>query len=518
MSTLSPDSIRIAVRHLVKYGDTDLFPHLPEIAFLRDDEDAVVSTLSKLEPGVYSAKTAINSLAPKGRLGFRSAHQLGITDNVLLLASVIEIGADIEGLRLPIGAGIAFSYRFHPEKTGDIFVPNRSYRDWMMGQKNFLKQNQDAKVVLYTDISDFYQRIYTHRIEGFLGDIKSTSPAAAFITKVIKAIRGKESFGLPVGGAASRLLAELALRDVDRNLFDEGVTFTRYVDDFRIFLKSESEVYDTLAFLAEALLAEGLTLNSAKTRVRFTSDYLNELEEGTVDLFSASQEQAIAALTASLYVEEQPTPGDVAALQSINLVELLKIELLADEIDFAKVRKILRGIRVVSPASSLKLILEHFYDLLPMAKEVTLILEEVAKVDKNTEVAGLKALFVKAYNEPPARNISIIRAWLMEAFIRNVFPLEISDLKSLSNTSSALDVRQNYLLQGKLDRRTFFRNKKYELDSISVTNRFSFLMGATCLPKEELKVLLDTVKKTTPDPLISPFCNWLLKQHGSLLN
>jgi hypothetical protein len=111
----------------------------------------------------------------------------------------------------------------------------------------------------------------------------------------------------------------------------------------------------------------------------------------------------------------------------------------------------------------------------------------------------------------------IIRAWLMEAFTRGIFSLQISDLKILNNISTPLDVRQNYLLQGKLDRRTFFRNKKFELDSISLTNRFSFLMGATCLPKEELKPFLETVKKNTPDPLMPAFCNWLLAKHGEIL-
>jgi hypothetical protein len=518
MTCLSPNSIRIAVRHLVKFGDTDIFPHLPEIAFLRDDEDSVVAALSKVEPGTYTAKTAINSLAPKGRLGFRSAHQMGITDNILLLASVIEIGSEIEKLRLPVDAGSAYSYRFQPEQSGEIFAPSRSYRDWMTMQKEALKSADEFKFVLYTDISDFYQRIYTHRIEGFFGDIKTPSPASAFIVKIIKAIRGKESFGLPVGGAAARLLAELALRDVDRALFDEGIWFTRYVDDYRIVLKDEHEIYDTLAFLAEVLLAEGLTLNSAKTRVRSVADYLKELEEGTVDLFSASEEEAIAALTASLYEDDEPTPEDVAVLQSMNLVGLLQTELQAEEIDFAKIKKVLRGIRVASPEASVDLIEKHFYELLPMAKEVTLILEGVVKADQKAKAGKLRALYMKAYSEPPARNISIIRSWLMEAFIRDVFPLDTGDLKVLDNVSTALDLRQNYLLQGKLDRRTFFRNKKFELDAISLTNRFAFLMGATCLPKEELKVFLDTVKKSSVDPLMGPFCGWLLQKHSTVLN
>lgn len=517
MATLSKNSIRIAVRHLVKYGDTDLFPHLPEIALLRDEEDAVVAAVSKVEPGNYTAKTAMTSLAPKGRYGFRSAHQLGITDNLLLLAATIELGPEIEKLRLPDEARAAFSYRFLPQNTGEIFAPGRSYRDWMAAQKAYLKANTDSKVVLQTDISDFYQRIYTHRLEGFFGDLKIASPAANFVIKIIKAIRGKESFGLPVGGAAARLLAELSLRDVDKCLFDEGVPFTRYVDDFRIFLKSEKEVYDTLAFLAEALLAEGLTLNSAKTKVVSADEYLSELEEGTADVFSLSQEQAIEALTALLYAEDEPDPAEIAALQSFNLIDVLNEKLSGDEVDYAAVKKILRGIRVVSPEKSLDLIEQNFHLLLPMAKELVLILEEAKKGKDAAKVSNLKSIFLKFYSEPPARNIAIIRGWLMEGVLRDLFPLEISDIKALSNLSTSLDVRQNYLLQGKLDRRTFFRNKKLELDTISLPNRFAFLMGATCLPKEELKPFLETVKKNTADPLMAPFCGWLLANHGSVL-
>jgi hypothetical protein len=197
---------------------------------------------------------------------------------------------------------------------------------------------------------------------------------------------------------------------------------------------------------------------------------------------------------------------------------MLTTELVKEEIDFIKVKKILRGIRVATPETSLEIIANNFHNLLPMAKEVVLILEEVKKSEHANKVVGLKKLFLKFYNEAPARNISIIRGWLMEAFTRGIFPLEISDLKSLNNLTTPLDVKQNYLLQGRLDRRTFFRNKKFELDGISITSRFAFLMGASCLPKEELKPFLDTVKKSTADPLMATFCAWLLSKHGGLFS
>ena len=150
-------------------------------------------------------------------------------------------------------------------EEGEIFSKGRTYRDWLFAQKNYLEQNPNVKFVLQTDISDFYHRIYAHRLEGFFGDWpKNTATATSLIVRIIKAIRGKESFGLPVGGPSSRLLAELSLRDSDKSLFDDGVPFTRFVDDYRFFIKND-EAYDILSFLAESLLAEGLTLNSAKT-------------------------------------------------------------------------------------------------------------------------------------------------------------------------------------------------------------------------------------------------------------
>jgi hypothetical protein len=161
MATLGESSIQISCRHLVRFGDTDLFPPLPEIAFVKDCESEISAALSKVEPGSYTAKTAISSLAPKGRLGFRSAHQLGLTDNLLLLASVIEIGPEIEKLRLPADALAAFSYRFSPQENGEIFSNGCSFRDWMAVQKNTLEVEFGSEIILATDNGGIYTRNFS---------------------------------------------------------------------------------------------------------------------------------------------------------------------------------------------------------------------------------------------------------------------------------------------------------------------------------------------------------------------
>ncbi len=56
---LSASSLTQAIRHLSKYGDTDVFPHLPELVFLRDQEKDLVEELAKLDLDAYSPDTAI---------------------------------------------------------------------------------------------------------------------------------------------------------------------------------------------------------------------------------------------------------------------------------------------------------------------------------------------------------------------------------------------------------------------------------------------------------------------------
>src|ERR1700694_3737197 len=108
-------SLLHAIKHLCKYGDTDVFPHLPELAFLRECETDLVKELVEVDLDKYSPGSALEALGPKSRYGFRIVHQLPMLDTVLLLAAIIEIGALIEAHRLPQNSIEVFSYRFAPD-------------------------------------------------------------------------------------------------------------------------------------------------------------------------------------------------------------------------------------------------------------------------------------------------------------------------------------------------------------------------------------------------------------------
>lgn len=142
---LSEASIQLAIKHLAKFGDTDVFPHLPEIAFLKDREKEVVSEIRKFDLDNFTPSSAFEALAPKSRFGFRIVHQMPLLDTLLFLAALIEIGPKIEAQRSPKETKRAFSYRFLPESNGSIFDGDATYKAWLKSQLVLVKSNLKIK-------------------------------------------------------------------------------------------------------------------------------------------------------------------------------------------------------------------------------------------------------------------------------------------------------------------------------------------------------------------------------------
>jgi hypothetical protein len=145
---VGPEPLRAGIAHLSRYGDTDIFPHLPELSFFADEMEAVVAELAKLDLDTYTPAGAVEALAPKGRYSFRIAHQLPALDSLLLLACVIEIGDKIETKQQSGSGARAFSYRFAVDAdTGQVCRSDRTYKDWLHRQKNLV--TKDKKISTY---------------------------------------------------------------------------------------------------------------------------------------------------------------------------------------------------------------------------------------------------------------------------------------------------------------------------------------------------------------------------------
>src|SRR3546814_20669871 len=74
--------------------------------------DAIAADCQALNVGQYAPASAIETLTPKSWLGFRIAHQLTASDNVIYLAALLDCAPMIEAARLPKVSNEAFAYRY----------------------------------------------------------------------------------------------------------------------------------------------------------------------------------------------------------------------------------------------------------------------------------------------------------------------------------------------------------------------------------------------------------------------
>lgn len=512
---LAKSSLSLAVDHMHRFGDTDIFPHLPELLFFAEQKSAVVDELAALDLDSYSPGGAMECLAPKSRYGFRIAHQLGAVDSILLLASVIEIAPSIERVRQP--GPEAFSYRFGVGPNGQIFLSGRSFKAWLKHQENILSRSPAAFTkVLYTDISDFYQRINFHRLENYLDECAAGHGASRFIKKHIKAIRAKQSFGLPVGGAASRLLAELTLCDTDKLLADQGILATRFVDDFRIFLRAGEDPYEVLALLADHLaINEGLSLNVSKTLVLSASEFAQRLSASLTDIDEHAEEAALTSLTADIYMDDDPDPDDVEKLKNLNLIGFLEGELSKDSWDVGHIKVIFRALRITRKPESIDYIKENFGRLLMFAKELALLMQELER-DENGCFDDMLDVVIDAILKPPASSVHLIQAWLLELFVRGVIDIPLSKIRRLETLSFPLHKRQLLLIRGRKSDTNYFRRQKTAADQYSTLELPCLVWGAGCLPQDELSNWLPSIKSKLKTPTSVQMCDWILKNKNSL--
>jgi hypothetical protein len=113
--------------------------------------------------------------------------------------------------------------------------------------------------------------------------------------KIIQDISTNVSYGLPIGGNASRILAEILLNSMDQMMTGKKIKFCRFVDDYIVFASSKEDAYRKLNWCAEFLLRnEGLSLQKSKTQIQTKTEFVShakaalEGEEGETNKERAS--------------------------------------------------------------------------------------------------------------------------------------------------------------------------------------------------------------------------------------
>jgi hypothetical protein len=215
-----------AISNIIKHGDTDIFPYPVENLLFYDKKADSIDLLLAIDKQFEENLTRFppanhNALAPISYPGFRWATQIDPLWNAYFLGLVVSISEQIEKARLPKVDGSVFSYRIEwDENDATLFDKNYNWRTFM---EHSLSIASESKFVVVCDISEFYPRLNHHRLENALKQLNLKGDQPHKIMQFLSNFSDTYSFGIPIGGPASRILSELLLNQVDRLLKAEGI-------------------------------------------------------------------------------------------------------------------------------------------------------------------------------------------------------------------------------------------------------------------------------------------------------
>lgn len=408
MAIITEQSLEFAREHISKYYDSDFFPKPIEYEALWHQWNEVKAELMSKNVGKLwvTPPRAMTIAKPKG--GFRVVHQLEPTDAVVYTALACEIAPAIEAARMPSADHIACSYRLSIS-DGSFFAGGSGWTDF--GQKTEDLANTYENV-LVTDITDFYNQIYLHRLNNAVELADSQlKPIADDIENFLSTLNSKSSQGVPVGPAASIVMAEAVLIDVDRFLKDQGVHHTRYVDDIRIFSNSTRELYSVLERLTLYLYENHrLTVASEKTFVMNAKEFVqkhlhNNYAEEKIQLLETLE---IFNPYTNEMEEIEVEVDDEDAVRQAQLISAIEKIIAYEHLDLGLARSVIRAARRHSLPDLALHIVSNFDFFAPAVNDVALYLHEVT----DNYLAGELLPELEEVITSPAIDSQICRFWI----------------------------------------------------------------------------------------------------------
>jgi len=161
----------------------------------------------------------------------------------------------------------------------------RMIYEWIrMAESDLVQDSRFFKLIIKSDITNFYSSIYTHSIAWAIEGKEKAFKDKEFkltgskIDKLIQYANDAKTDGIPVGSALSDLIAEILLSYVDakvsKSLSNLNFVAVRFKDDYRILCESEEDGKTILRQLSLELASVNLALNETKTNISALPDGL----------------------------------------------------------------------------------------------------------------------------------------------------------------------------------------------------------------------------------------------------
>lgn len=503
MLTLQANSLDWALDHALRFGDTDVFPPIFEYEAIQKDWARLRDWLNSQDILEWQVRPHRTLLSPKAKFGFRVITQLDPLDFLLFAATIREIASDIENNRVTVDQNIVFSYRVLIGADGQIFDPSVGYENFLTQARDLLRDDS-INFVATTDIADFYSRIYHHRLDNALQSATNRQSHVQAIMRLLAGWNGTETFGIPVGNAPSRLLAEITLADVDEALLANRVRFIRYNDDYRIFTQTYSEAYRHLAFLADVLYRNhGLTLQPQKTTIFEREIFIHRFFSTPEDVEFDSLRSGFNHLISELNLTDRYETinyGDLTEEQkelvdSLNLIQLFRNELETDrESDLNLIRFILRRMAQLGDTSIIDDVLDNLDVLHPAFPDIIQYFKRLNNLSVE-ERSRIGSRILDLLNDSIISELDYHRMWALDLFTHSTeWNNQDRFFKLLVSARDTLSKRQIILAMGRASQRHWFQSQWRSLFDEPHWSRRALLAAASCMPPDARKHFYRSVK------------------------
>ncbi len=336
-----------------------------------------------------------------------------------------------------------------------------------------------------------------------------TAARARTVEHLLSSLTAGTSRGIPVGPAASAVLAEACLADVDAFLQRKKIVHTRFIDDFRIFSANPAAAIKALHDLTEYLYnTHRLSLQGSKTRI-LTLAKFKEVElydPGEVEEAERKQKLVAAALEITGYampfdeLQAIGIPKDMDFKAVASVLSDLYDEATNGTLRVGLARHVLRRSMALRVRALVPKVLAALPRSLPILPDVVNYLVRVINDKNYAEIGDSLRAFLEASDY---RDLPFVRTWCLHAFsvIPQLCPVDVAFGLAESSAEAVIAGRYGALLakaHGIID---WVRERKETWANTPPPVQRAIVWAASVLPTDERRAWLDE-PASAGDPLL----------------
>jgi hypothetical protein len=500
MVRLDIASLDWAKNHMLREGDSDIFPRPFELGAIAAKWNYLRDELHREEIESYRWSGARRLIIPKERFSFRVATQFDPLDSLVIAAIIYQFGSKIEQNRVQIEKEIVHSYRFQPRPDGTLF---NEFINWKSFWLHSLEKAKSSKIIVTTDITDYYNQISHHAVQNQLESARLPGEAVRSIMSLLAVPTQSVSRGIPIGPHTMHLIAEIAFDPIDKSLISYDYDYCRFVDDIHIFCDNDEQAEIAVFDLARILDKQGrLVLNRHKTKIMDRDQFIKlserKLQDDPIDLLETTIIDIIKSHSSgNPYLTISMSKLSSQELESFNsdIIELLLDSHLHKEYpEFIRIRWLIRRLTQVGIPTVIPYLTNHLRELTPALGDIATYFASAERTyEGQWDLIGDN--LINSLNIPIINHCDYLKMVILNLFGK------ISDLNHIDCLLNDYDrctpeiKRKIVKAAARAGKDYWLHERREDFPTLDPWLRRAFIFGAYALTPDEKNFWLNKIKK-----------------------